>query len=73
MRETDDKLTFVVFVIHALAESWKKSVPDVFNLLDKYSVVDGYLYPCYDTLHTLGREYLLEDITSLVRERGGNV
>ncbi|MGN0164253.1 MAG: DUF3791 domain-containing protein [Candidatus Ornithomonoglobus sp.] len=25
---------------------------------------------CYDTLHTLGREYLIDDITSFVHEKG---
>ncbi|KAI3345643.1 DUF3791 domain-containing protein [Clostridium botulinum] len=25
---------------------------------------------CYDVLHTLGKEYLMEDITELIRERG---
>lgn len=67
------ELHFTVFVIHALAEAWHKSVPEVFELLEKYAVVENYLYPCYDTLHTLGREYLIDDVASFISERGGKI
>ncbi|WP_415752217.1 DUF3791 domain-containing protein [Holdemanella porci] len=26
--------------------------------------------PCYDVLHTLGKEYLVKDITDFVKEKG---
>ena len=27
--------------------------------------MDGYLIPCFDALHTLGSEYLVDDVCSL--------
>lgn len=33
------------------------------------SVLDDYIFACYDTLHTLGIEYLVEDITEFVKEK----
>ena len=32
-----------------------------------------YIIKCYDVLHTQGKEYLVEDITDYVREKGVNV
>ncbi len=29
-----------------------------------------YILECYDTLHTLGTEYLVEDITEFAKEKG---
>lgn len=65
------QLIFIVFVIHRLAESWKKTPVYVYDLLNKLDIIDGYLIPCYDVLHTQGKNYLIEDISELVMERGG--
>ena len=38
--------------------------------LSEADAIDGYILPCYDTLHTLGSKYLVEDITEMMAERG---
>ena len=58
------------FMLYRLAEQWGKSVPDTYRILDKANAIDGYLVPCYDMLHTLGSEYLVNDLTDYVREQG---
>ena len=67
------EIDFSVFVIHHLARAWGKSVPDTFRELTDADIIRGYLVPCYDVLHTLGSEYLVEDLTDLARERGVKV
>lgn len=69
-RETKNMIDFSVFVINKLAAAWHMSTPEVYAILDKGNIVNGYIYPCYDTLHTLGAEYLISDITELAQERG---
>ena len=64
-------LTFLVFIIWQLAEAWNRAPADVYRILARTNVIDGYLIPCYDTLHTLGTRYLVEDVSELVCERGG--
>ena len=64
------EIDFTVFVIHRLMQAWKMSAPRVYRVLQDADIIDGYLVPCYDVLHTLGAEYLVEDITDLARERG---
>ena len=64
------ELTFVVFIIHTLAEKWKRSPSKVYKILDSTGILDNYIIKCYDVLHTQGREYLAEDITDFVEEEG---
>jgi hypothetical protein len=63
-------LDFSVFLIHALAEKWGKPHGWVYQVLNDSGILDDYILPYYDVLHTQGREYLVEDITGFVNERG---
>ncbi len=63
-------LTFVVFVIHALAEAWKVAPQKAYAILSKSRVLDDYVISHYDVLHTLGKSYLVEDITGCVKDWG---
>jgi len=67
------ELTFVVFILYALGEHWKMTTPEVYEILDSTGILDDYIIKCYDVLHTLGKEYLIEDITEFVREKGIDV
>ena len=74
VQQTDGKtLEFTVFLIHSLAGAWQKPYWAVYQILNDLDILDGYIIPCYDVLHTLGQEYLVEDITDLVREKGVQV
>ncbi|MBD9044567.1 MAG: DUF3791 domain-containing protein [Solobacterium sp.] len=67
------ELTFVVFILHALGQRWNMTTPEVYDILNSTRILDNYIIKCYDVLHTLGKEYLVEDITEFVREKGIDV
>lgn len=67
------ELTFVVFVLHTLGQHWNMTTPEVYEILNTTGILDNYIIKCYDVLHTLGKEYLVEDITEFVREKGIDV
>ena len=67
---TAEEKDFGVFLIHRLAERWGKSAPEIYKILNNTDILDGYIFKCYDTLHTLGTEYLVEDLTEFAREKG---
>ena len=63
------ELTFVIFILHALGQHWNMTTPEVYEILNTTGILDDYIIKCYDVLHTLGKEYLVEDITEFVREK----
>jgi hypothetical protein len=67
------ELTIVVFILHALGQHWNMTTPEVYDILNSTGILDDYIIKCYDVLHTLGKEYLVEDITEFVREKGIDV
>lgn len=70
-----DKKTmeFVIFLIHALADEWGRSYRRVYKILNDTGILDSYIVPFYDVLHTQGKQYLVEDITGFVKEKGVQV
>lgn len=67
------ELTFVVFILHALGQHWNMTTPEVYEILNTTGILDDYIIKCYDVLHTLGKEYLVEDITEFARKKGIDV
>lgn len=64
------EMQFSVFLIHQLAEYWNKTPSCVYDILCKTQILDSYIIPCYETLHTQGSKNLVEDITDFVKEKG---
>ncbi len=66
----EKELSFCIFVLYSLADKWKKTPATVYEILNTTGILDNYIIPCYDVLHTQGKEYLVEDITEFVKEKG---
>lgn len=69
----EPELRFSIYMLYALAEKWKKTPSAVYKILNKTGILDNYIIAGYDMLHTQGKEYLVEDVTEFVREKGVNV
>ena len=67
------ELAFSIFMLYSLADEWKMSPAKVYKILNSTGILDDYIIKCYDVLHTQGKEYLVEDITEFVREKGVSV
>ena len=67
------ELSFSIFILYGFSDKWKMSPAKVYKILDSTGILDNYIIKCYDVLHTVGKEYLVEDITDFVREKGVNV
>jgi hypothetical protein len=66
----DKQLKFSVYIINQIAQVFQKPTAVIFKLLSESGVLDDYIIGCYDSLHTLGREYLIDDVTGLLNDRG---
>lgn len=65
-----DSFAYVVYMIHACADRWRKLPSDVYKLLKKSGCIDQYLVPNYEILHTQGTEYVVNDIREYLDIRG---
>ena len=65
-----EHLDFITFCVGSLADALRKSVSQVYSALRSSGVLNDYIVPCYDVLHTFSKEYLVEELTEVLRERG---
>ena len=64
-------LEFTVFCIENIADYLELNGDDVYKLLtEKSDILDNFIIPCFDVLHTQGKEYIVNDIVTIMREKG---
>jgi len=62
---------FAVFCIEALADELKMSGDKVYKMLTENSdILDGYIVPGYDALHTQGKDYIVHELVDLMKKQG---
>ena len=65
------ELDFAIFCIESVGEHIDMNGAEVYALLtQKSTILDDYIVPCYDVLHTQGKEYIVNDIVEYMREEG---
>jgi hypothetical protein len=65
------ELKFAVFCIENVAEKLRKTGNEVYKILtEKSDILDSYIVPCYDVLHTQGKNYIVNDILDYMEKRG---
>ena len=65
-----EHLAFITFCVGSLAEALHKSASQVYGMLRSSGVLNDYIVPCYDVLHMFSKDYIVEDLTEVLRERG---
>ena len=71
MIKTPRVLEFVVFCIEGVAAHLGLTSGEVYQRLAvKSDILPQYIAPSYDTLHTQGKDYIVNDICEVMAERG---
>lgn len=65
-----DVLEFLTFCVGAVALHLNLSRQNVYKRLKLSGIIDNYIVPGYDVLHTYGRSYIVDDITDLMKRKG---
>ena len=65
-----NNIDFVTFCIGNLSRRLNLSAGEVYRRLKKSGILTDYIVPSYDVLHTFGKEYLMENLTEYMREKG---
>lgn len=69
-----NELEFAVFCIENVAAKLGVDAERVYQAFtEKSDILNGYIVPEYEVLHTQSREYIVDDILDVLQERGVEV
>ena len=67
----ENELEFAVFCIENTAAHLGIGAETVFSrLTEQSSILYDYIIPNYEILHTQGKDYIVDDILEVMREKG---
>ena len=66
-----NELEFAIFCIENIAIRLGKNAEEIYcALTEKSNILDNYIIPEYEILHTQSKDYIVDDIISLMTEGG---
>ncbi len=65
-----NSLNFTIFCVNNVATYLNRNAREVYHLMQDANIINGYIVPCYDVLHTFSKEYIVEDLVSFMRKKG---
>lgn len=69
--KNSNELDFAIFCIENIAAKLGVDAIDVYKALTKQSnILYDYIVPEYEVLHTQSKEYIVQDILDVMKERG---
>ena len=67
---TYNQLDFATYCIGSVAERLGMNQLAVYEKLKRSNILDGYIIPAYDLLHTYSGEYITDELVDCLREKG---
>ena len=72
--EKSRELEFAIFCIENVAAKLGMDAERVYQAFtEKSDILSGYIVPEYEVLHTQSREYIVDDLIDVMKERGVEV
>lgn len=72
--KNSNELEFAVFCIENVAAKLGVDAERVYQAFtEKSDILNGYIVPEYEVLHTQSREYIVADLLDVMKERGGKI
>ena len=65
-----EQLNFTTYCVGNLADALEMSAGQVYHMLRSSGILRDYILPCYDTLHTFSKEYIVDDLIQCMKEKG---
>lgn len=66
---SEKQIEYSVFCIENVAERLGKTGSEVFRILNSSGLLHSYIIPSYEALHTQSKQYIVDEIVSVMRER----
>ena len=72
--KNSNELEFAVFCSENVAAKLGVNAERVYQAFtEKSDILNGYIVPEYEVLHTQSREYIVDDLLDVIKERGVEV
>ena len=68
-----NEIEFAIFCIENIAVYLNREAVDIYDALKTSGILYKYVFPCYDVLHTQRKDYIVNDIVELMKEKGVEV
>jgi hypothetical protein len=69
--QNDRELEFAIFCVENIAIRLATDAEKVYDALTaKSDILSSYIIPCYDILHTQDKDYIIDDVLGVMKERG---
>lgn len=65
-----EQLNFTTYCVGNLADALEMNAGQVYHMLRSSGILRDYILPCYDTLHTFSKEYIVDDLIQCMKEKG---
>lgn len=63
------QIEYSVFCVENVAEKLGKTGTELFNILNSSGLLHSYIIPSYEALHTQSKQYIVDEIISVLKER----
>ncbi len=68
------ELEFAIFCIESVAQKLNVGAKKVYlALTEQTNILNEYIIPEYEVLHTQSKDYIVDDIIAIMKERGVNI
>ena len=68
---TAEQSFFAVFCVESLADELQMTGDKIYKMLTEDSdILDSYIIPCYDALHTQGKDYIVSELLEYMKKKG---
>ena len=64
------QLDFITYCVGNLSDRLNISASKAYKMLRSSGVLNDYIVPCYDVLHTFGKDYIIDDLITMLKKRG---
>ena len=72
--ENSKELEFAIFCIENVAAALGVNAEQVYEAFaEKSDILNGYIVPEYEILHTQSRDYIANDLIDIMKERGVDI
>lgn len=66
---TERELNFTIYCVGVVAERLSKTEREVYEWFQRINLIDDYIVPCFDILHTFSKDYIIDDLLAVIKKK----